>query len=333
MIPSQLKSFLEVSIPERMPILLTGAPGVGKTDIVSQAAKACEAEFYPEFPAIGDPTDGKGVPFAGNGDGVAKWLQFERHKLYCSTDKLTVVLLDDLGQAPPAVQASYMQWILARRIGDVKVSPEVCFIACTNRRADRAGVAGLLEPVKSRFATIINLDVDVNDWVKWALSHNIPTELITYIRYKPDMLHKFEPTADLVNSPCPRTVANVGRLYAMGIPAEIEQETYTGAVGSVFAAEFLGFLRIFRTLPNPDLILQNPETAPIPEDPATKFAICGVLAKKASQNTIGRLVKYFNRLPGEFGILAMRDSVAHCTDIVETRDYIQWATDHQDVII
>ena len=65
--------------------------------------------------------------------------------------------LDDLGQAPMSVQAAAMQLILARRINGFKISDKVIFMAATNRREDKAGVTGILEPVKSRFAWIVEL--------------------------------------------------------------------------------------------------------------------------------------------------------------------------------
>ncbi len=71
--------------------------------------------------------------------------------------KLTACFIDDLGQATPAVQAAAMQLILARTLNGHRVSDHVVFIAATNRRTDRAGVSGILEPVKSRFATLVEL--------------------------------------------------------------------------------------------------------------------------------------------------------------------------------
>ena len=76
--------------------------------------------------------------------------------------------MDDLGQAPPAVQAAAMQLILARRINGSLVSDEVCFVAATNRKNDKAGVARILEPVKSRFAAIVELTPCVEEWATWA---------------------------------------------------------------------------------------------------------------------------------------------------------------------
>jgi hypothetical protein len=329
--PSQLKSLLEKTIAAKAPVLITGAPGIGKSDIVAQACLDATATLIIEHPVVSDPTDFKGLPFAVKGK--ADFLPFGNLERIIDAKTSTVFFLDDLGQAPPAVQAACMQLLLARRINGHKVSEQVCFIAATNRRKDRAGVQGLLEPVKSRFTTIVNLEPDLEDWVEWALGHNIPTPLIAFIRFRPNLLFDFQPTADLVNTPCPRTVSNVGRLMDMGLPKELEFEAYSGAAGEGFASEFLGFMQIFRTLPNPDMIILNPEKADVPTDPATLYAVCGALSRKASDQTFDRLVRYFNRLPAEFSVLAMRDSLATCPDAVNSRSYVEWATAHKDVLL
>ena len=36
--PSELTTFLAAAIPARLPVLITGAPGIGKSDIVAQAS-------------------------------------------------------------------------------------------------------------------------------------------------------------------------------------------------------------------------------------------------------------------------------------------------------
>lgn len=330
--PSQLSTLLASTIQAKAPVLITGAPGVGKTDIVKQAATTAGADLIIEHPVVADPTDFKGLPFVVAGD-RAEFLPFGSLRQLIEATSPLVCFLDDLGQAPPAVQAAAMQLLLARRINSHIVSDQVTFIAATNRRTDRAGVSGLLEPVKSRFATIVNLEPDLDDWVKWALGAGLPTELIAFIRFRPALLHDFKPTADLVNTPSPRTVANVGRLLTLGLPKELEYEAYAGAAGEAVAAEFLGFLRIFRNLPNPDLILLNPDQADVPTDPATLYALVGALVRKASDNTIDRLARYYNRLPAEFSVLAIRDSVQVAPSIVNSRAFIEWASAHSDVLI
>ena len=63
------------------------------------------------------------------------------------------------------------------------------------------------------------------------------------------------------------------------------------------SAEFVGFLKIHRKLPNPDSILMNPNQANVPDDPATLYALCGTLAHKATRANFDSVITYVSRMP------------------------------------
>ena len=173
--PSQLIQFLSSAIQARLPILITGAPGVGKTSISEQVAHLTDSDFVVSHPVVEDPTDAKGLPWPDKAGKTATFLPFGELARVLNAKKQTIWMINDLGQATPAVQASYMQWILARRVNNHVLSEHVSIIAATNRRTDRAGVQGLLEPVKSRFASIVSLETDLDDWCEWACEEDPTT--------------------------------------------------------------------------------------------------------------------------------------------------------------
>src|SRR6185295_13969117 len=132
------------------PTLLVGPPGIGKTAVVNQTAKVLDAIYMPFFPATDDPTDYKGLGMASPGDTIAKFLPYDKLHFLSTTSKLTIAMFDDLGQAPMGVQAPIMQVIHARMACGLPISDNVVFFAATNDRKHRAGVSGLIEPLKSR---------------------------------------------------------------------------------------------------------------------------------------------------------------------------------------
>lgn len=340
--PSQLINLLVKLLPLKLPVLITGAPGVGKSDIVEQAQRilkeklgACNLLIM--HPVVSDPTDAKGMPwvFMDGKTPKAAFIPFGELEQMINATELTIVFLDDLGQAPPSVQAAFMQLILARRINDHKVSDYVVFVAATNRKQDRAGVSGILEPVKSRFATIIELEPDHFDWIQWALNNNMPTELIFFIKLRPNLLFDFKATADMTNSPCPRTVANVGKLRNAGIDKEVEYQVYSGSAGEGFASEWCGFLANYQKLMsdfNPDKIMMDPDNAPIPTDPSLLYAVTLALAKKASAQTADRIFRYAKRMPAEFSVLLVNQANKQSDDFVNTRAFAEWEVQHHDVL-
>lgn len=329
--PSQLARALAHNIKFGFPTMIKGAPGVGKSDIVLQACVTAGADIILTHPVVSDPTDYKGLPFvSANGDADFKPYGLLR-KLLTAT-KLTVCLIDDLGQAPPSVQASIMQIILAREINGHKISEFVVFIAATNRKQDKAAVSGILEPVKSRFYTILELVVNTEDWVKWALLDGQPTELIAFNRYKPDLLLSFEATKDIVNTPSPRTVANAGKIIASNPPKDLLLPMIAGATGDGYATEYKAFADMWKDLPNIDAILMG-KAEPIPTEPGVMYATIGALAARVQDVTASNCFTYLKKMPEELQYACVRDMTHRSKGITMTRGYIDWQANHANFML
>lgn len=330
--PSQAKQVLSIAIENQLSILLTGAPGVGKSDIVRQAAADAKNDIIVMHPVVSDPTDFKGLPWKIEGLDEAKFLPFGDLKSVFTAKKPTVVFLDDLGQAMPAVQAAAMQLLHSatgdRRINDHVIPEYVTFVAATNRRTDRAGVQGILEPVKSRFASILDIAPSVEDWCEWALTAGVQPEVVAFIRFRRDLLCKFEATADMTNSPCPRTWAHVSKLHKAGLPRALRLQVFAGSVGAGAASEFLAFLQIYEDAPDIDEILKNPKGAPIPKEPSSLYAVSAALAHAATEKNFSAVATYSQRLykaeMGEFSTLAIRDSVRKNKALLKTDAYADY---------
>jgi hypothetical protein len=308
-------------------VLIKGAPGVGKSDIVSQVAAELEMELVLSHPVVSDPIDYKGLPAIV--DGQADFLPFGELLQLIEAVKPTIAFLDDLGQAPACVQAAAMQLILARRVNGHHISNMVVFVAATNRRQDRAGVTGILEPVKSRFATILECAPDESDWVEWAFANKMPGKVIAFAHFRPGLLTGFKPTADIVNGPCPRTFANAGNLINAGID---DIESLTGAVGEGCATEMVGFFKYWDQLPNLTALIADPDKAIVPKEPAALYAVVTGLVEKVTPTNVGRIFKYGGRLPKDFSILLGRDCIRKDPKIQNSKAFIKWAVANKDIL-
>lgn len=311
--PSQLALFLTAAFKRRRPVLIKGAPGIGKSDIITQATAAANANLIISHPAVSDPTDAKGLPWPDADKKSARFLPFGDLAIALKAKKLTVWLLEELGQAPPAVQASYMHLLLAREVNGHKLPDCVTFVATTNRRTDLAGVSGILEPVKSRFLSIVELQTDLNEWCQWYFTERPDSTPIVpaFLRFREELLCKFEPTKDLDNSPVPRTWVNAAEIIDMDLPPAVRNEALIGAIGQSAAVEIQGFMNILTEAPSINAILMDPDATAIPTRPDVLYAIVTGLAIKANEENFGSVARYVERLVendhGEFGALLLRD--------------------------
>jgi len=325
---TKLTNTLTKCIKNGLPVLIKGAPGIGKSDIVATVAKELKMDLVVMHPVVSDPTDFKGLP--GIVDGEAEFLPFGDLRNLMGVKRHTICFLDDLGQAPACVQAAAMQLILARQINGHKISDKIIFVAATNRREDKAGVTSILEPVKSRFATIIQLDADANSWIEWALANDVNTQMIGFIHFRPDMLCTGDATNDIVNRPCPRTITYASKLLDAGID---DMETLGGSIGEGAAAELCGFLKMYNDLPNIDEIAIKPEDVKVPTEPAALYAVTSALVKKTDKKNFANIMKYINRIPADFSMLYIRDLVTCKPEMQNTETFIKWVALHNDILL
>lgn len=324
---SQIKKSLKALSVAKLATYIWGAPGVGKSQVVAQVAKESKLQFVDVRAVLLDPVDLRGLPHI-NGDHKAHWCPPD----FLPTSGKGILFLDELNAAPPLVQAACYQLVLDRKLGEYTLPDGWSVVAAGNRETDRAVTHRMPSPLANRFVHL-DFEVDLNDWVAWALDNDIRTELIAFIRFRPELLHRHDPSKNDKAFPTPRAWEFVSKILTTDHDEDVEFDLVKGTVGEGAAAELVGFLKIFRKLPNPDMILLNPDKVEVPNDPATLYALVGALTRKASEQTFDRLVRYFNRMPAEFSVMAMRDSLKLNGDLVNTKSFIEWAAKNSDVLI
>lgn len=320
------------------PVILKGKPGVGKTDIVGLAAELADCDLYTSHPVTSSPVDYKGMPAIfreKDGSKTAEFLPFDDLKVLIEAKDPTVYFMDDFGQAPSSVQAAAMQLIRARRLNNFAVSKHIRFAIATNEKGHRAAVSGILEPVKSRFTTILTLESNSQDWIQWAAGEGgIDERVYSFIGFRPMQLDNFQPTSDITNSPSPRTVENVSLLLQTpGLPDDALYESISGAAGEGFAGEFMGFLEWYKNVPDPDMALKTPDRVDIPSDPGARQAFIAAVASKVQKDTMDNYINLLKRLPADEQVVGVLLATSREETLKKTRAYIGWLRDNSDVIL
>jgi hypothetical protein len=330
--PSAFLSVVVAAIKARKPLLVVSDPGVGKTSLVRSAVELAAtatdttSNLIVSHPVVADPTDAKGLPWISADKKSATFLPFGDLAQALNATTPCVWFLDDLGQASPAVQASYMQLLLSRRMNGHVLPDVVTFVAATNRRAAGMGVSGMLEPVKSRFSTIVELEAHIGDWATWATLAEIHPTVVAYLRWDSTMLHKPEPSSDMVNHPSPRTWENFSEILGWGLSPENEREAGAGAIGVAAAGQYFAFAQQYALLPHADEIISDPETFKIKDTrPEVLYVICGALARKADAANLASICRFAERLEtferGEFAALLIHDTMRRTPSLMATPEY------------
>jgi len=319
--------------------LLVGAPGVAKTAVLELAAKAEEQKLIIFHPVISDPTDFKGMPAimkVPDDAGVetkflAQFVPFDNLKRLLTATEPTVAFADDLGQAPPMVQAAWMQLVLARKLDDKVVSDNITFVSASNRKEDKAGVSGILEPLKSRFASIIELVPDHEIWLRWARSEGkIHPYVRAFIQTRGiNLLASFTPSNDMTNTPSPRTVEHVSKIMWGKPDIDLRPALVAGAAGSAFATEFESFIRVVKNLPKISAIISTPDKCPVPPhtEVSAQYAIVEAMLDHASKKVIKPFLIYISRFKPEFQqwfTAQLKETKPECT---QTEAYATWAAE------
>ena len=189
-----------------VPVNLIGSPGLGKSDTIKSVAEKLNLKVIDFRLSTADPTDLTGLPFIKDGRSV--FLPNEAFPL--STDAVPegfsgwLLFLDEITNAPMAVQAASYKLILDREVGMHKLHDAVKIVSAGNKLDDGAAVVGeMSSALKSRMAHI-NIEISLKAWMDWALKANVHHSITSFLKFKPDALYNFDPTLNVDTFPCPR---------------------------------------------------------------------------------------------------------------------------------
>lgn len=323
--PSEVSKAVELCVSINQPVFVWGKPGVGKSSVINQAAARLGLPVVDMRLSLLDPVDLRGLPHV-NGDGRAHWAT----PAFLPREGRGILFMDEYVQGMRSVQSAAGQLVYDRRLGEYTLPDGWAIVAAGNNLTDRAATNDMPSHVKRRF-THLEYEIDISDFQRHALTAGFRMEVIAFLQHRSELLHEFAP--DAKNFPCPGTWEFVSRILDACPAPEIERALYAGAVGEGAAAEFVGFLRVWRNLPSIDQILLSPGTAAVPTDPATLFAICGSLAKRSTENNFGAVTAYGARLPREFSVVLVTQAVTLHPEIKNVRAFAQWASDNTDVLV
>lgn len=326
-------------VQNKMNIMFTGMPGIGKTALMELIGKELGYTIVKFHPVISDPTDFKGMPWVfvdQDGKEHAVFVPYDQLLALITATGPVLCIIDDFGQAPVAVQAACMQLLHGGELCGQKLSKHVRFVACTNRKQDRAGVVGFLEPVKSRFHGIYELVPELDPVVKFLQAHGHSPMLVAFLRHRPHWIHGGEngwaPVADIVNQPCPRTIEHLGDIVKLNLAKEQRPVAYAGAVGRGMANEYFAFEQLVVRMPDLDIVCSHPTQAEAPSSQEIAYAMMGALFSRCERKNLGNIYKYIGmHFSKELQTVFHFDLPTYHPGLAKHEAYIKYSTDNGDL--
>jgi len=186
-------------------VLLLSPPGVGKSDVVRQAADDAGLPLRSLLGTQIAPEDVSGVPKIVGTRAVF----CPPRVLLPDDDKPFCLFLDELPASPPDVQKAFYSLLLERRLGEYRLPKGTWVVAAGNRSEDKALVRTLSSALINR-VFVLPVKVDADEWLTWAAANGVRSEVRAFVRFVPQALQRPVP-ADPVPFSTPRAWAMLSR--------------------------------------------------------------------------------------------------------------------------
>jgi hypothetical protein len=301
---------LAIAAAARVPVLLWGAPGTGKSSAVRAMAERAGWPCEVVIASIREPSDFAGLPIVVDG-GVRFAAPAWANRLVDAGRG--VLFLDEISTAPPAVQAALLRVVLERVVGDLRLPDAVAVVAAANPPEQAADGWDLSAPLANRFCHL-PWEVEGRAVVE-GLVGGFPAAEVPELA--PGWVHRIPRTTALVGGflaaraslvcapptdratagrawPSPRTwemaATLVAAAQAAGADAAVVAMLLRGAVGDGAATEYLTWADAL-DLPDPEAVLADPSRFTLPERGDRAYAVLtSVAAAVAAEPTVDRWV-------------------------------------------
>jgi hypothetical protein len=328
-VPNLVKRYLDPAVRRRC-MYMVGASGIGKSEAVHQAS-ALLADHIENWQGVEDlrlsqmdVVDLRGIPSANADHTATTWLVPE----FFPRDGAGILFLDELSSAPPAIQAGAYQLILERRLGKYKLPDGWMIVAAGNRTTDRGVTFQLAAPLLNRM-TMVEVKAVFEDFQNYAMAAGVRPEIVTFLKDRPDYLHKFEPKGVIEPFPSPRSWFAVSDLLNMDTKTDDRLEMMHGTVGHEAAEAFEAHLRFFEQLPSIQDILDG-KPVDVPKEMHLCYCVGMGLSARMNASTFGNAWKFLEKLPKDIQTLSVKLAYKRDKTITQSPAFVAWAAENQN---
>lgn len=240
-----------------------------------------------------------------------------------------IIFVDELPQATQSTMGGFSEAFLDHRIGKHVIPEGWKFAAAGNRMKDRADAHKIPTHIKDRMNEL-QLEFSLEDWVEWATLKSLHPATITFAKFRPNLMDSFDPSLDI--NCTPRSVESSS--LHIDAPTSVRWPLLAGCIGEGPANEMEAILRIFKDLPDPDYIKENPGKAPVPEKLDVLYAITTMLAMHSEKSNFDDLMKYISRITQvEFQVAFVKQALIKDSTVAYTDALLDFTNKHQELLV
>lgn len=243
------------------PIYISGAPGIGKSDIIKQIAIDMNAGLVIKY--IGTMmVEQFGLPMPlTEADMQAeyvfqKWSYpeiFNDSVMTHNPDdkKFNILFIDDMHLANKTIQSYLFELLLLRSIHGKRMPDNWVMVAAGNRKIDKANFQPIMAPIANRL-NFKDVVAKADDWIEnYAYKAGIRPDIISFLDHKPNHLQTEPMESQAWTSP--RSWSNASYELDMyekmfGVTHDVDdlRRILDGLLGETTAAEFIEYKVLFQ---------------------------------------------------------------------------------------
>jgi hypothetical protein len=327
---NELYNQLEVLLQTNTPVFIHGSPGIGKSYIVNDIAKKNDLEIIDVRLSQLDAVDLRGIPTISNNQTI--WMP----PVFLPKDENSkgILFLDELNSAPLSVQAAIYQLVLDRKIGEYTMPKDWAIVCAGNKIDDKGIVFKLPSPLINRMVHIV-LEAKFDDFKVWAIKNEIHPFIVGFLGFRPDLLSSEVPSSSETNPAfcTPRAWAMLSEILKNNSNINKISPIIYGTVGYGAGIEFTSFVKVYKTLPDIDAIL-NGKSEDVPTEPSSLYALTAALIEKYDNiNQAKNLFTYAKNLPVEFSVMLIKDLIVKDESSSELEEFEAWLEQYGEYII
>jgi hypothetical protein len=301
---------LSASIRAGSTPVVFGPPGIGKTSILTQVAKAVELELQVIVGGtLSDRDDIAGTPFVANG--ALQWCH--RAQIKAAIERPCLLVVDEYLTTPEQTGGPLLNLLLGRRAGDTPLHPQSRVMALANEPR-HAPSARRMSPAEANRLGFFTMQPTVQEVAKWFAERPEPTlsEFGLLLPHRTEFLQIEPPDAKVEAGKTwgsPRAWENGLRAFGhTGIGFSDDKThrvgfaTLAAYVGADLAGGYLALRSQRKRLPAFDAILDDPKASAKGLDRKSvdvMLAALGAVPSIASQDT-GAAWIWVNELPARY---------------------------------